>query len=308
MFNALKKIWYNLIMDKKNIERFLKKKEINAVSQISASYSSEFKKCYLVVKRYNGELENIILPNTSHGYTKDFNDFIFKYLKDNKLSGNFFLLLDSDLTKNKELSQFCLEGRISYNSFNQRELSKFKTFGKKIIREERISLLKELKDYKNNVMLYTDGSKVEDRCGMACIVKNKRGDDMLSLSSAMLESDSRYTNHEVDAISLGLTYILENKALEGKRVIITTDSDYASEVCLKINKTLEFQLKHKEIYDLLKGVDFNIKVNLIKSHLPKLNNKTNTDFMYNDLADKLASAARIKLDVSEIKRKKKLSY
>lgn len=285
-------------MGKRQIERFLREKKLNAIKKISASYVQEFKRAFLVVERMDKTSENILIDKNNTGYTEDFNDFIFDYLENNHLCLDCSFSVDTHVVS-KQFQKYLKENDKTNSYINQRDLSKLKTIAKKTIREERKEFLKELKDYKNNVMIYTDGSKRDRNCGLACIL-NENKNDITKLSKFIKTTDPDYTNFEVDSISLGLKHIIKNEELKNKKIIITLDSDYAYEVCLNIKKDQELQDKHKELYELLEKVDFNIKLNLIKSHINKMSNETNIDYKYNKMADELANEARKK----QVKKRK----
>jgi ribonuclease HI len=288
---------------KKMLDRFLKDKQNNAVKKITASYLLDFKKCFIQIKKTDGSMDGQILENTSNGYTKDFNNFLFSYLKNNTLSDSFELVIDTTLSKNTALNNHLTNKNIVVNNFrSKKDLALFQDYGKYLIQDQRKTLLKHLTNYEENVMLYTDGSQKGKKCGMACIIDHHQSEKTIKLTQSMRCDNENYNDFEIDAISLGLNYIMDHEDFNGKKIIVTTDSDKANDICLNIKNKPYFQQMYPDFYETMLKIKFNLEINLIKSHVERLNNENNIDFKYNSEADELARDAALKC------KKKMISY
>lgn len=279
---------------KHTLATFLKEKKTNSVTKISASYILNFKQCFVQIEKIDGTMDGFILKRTKDGYLNDFNNFLFNFIKKNKLSSSFNLTIDTHLSKNTILQDKMNKFKIEILNFRtKKELKTFNELSTRFINNERETLLTELNDYKNNIMIYTDGSQKGEKCGMACIIDNNNSEQKINLTKTMRTDNLDYINFEINAITLGLEYIIKENlnANSTKKIIITIDSDIANDVCLNIKTKQYFQQKYINLYNLMNLINFNFDINLIKSHVTHLCNKKNKDFYYNDLADKLANEA-----------------
>lgn len=278
----------------KNFNNFLKDKRDNSVVQVSASYILNFKKCFIKISKIDGSSNGFILTNTKNGYLEDFNNFLFDFIKKNKLSDSFNVLIDTHLSKNITLTNKMHQYKINILNFRtKKDLKLFNEFATYFIEEERLKLLSDLNNYGNNVMLYTDGSQKGKKCGMACIIDKNKSDKKVFLTKSMRCDNENYNDFELDAIIMGLEYIIDNNLNNHshKKIILTIDSDIANNVCLNIKSKQYLQNKYPKLYNLLNLVKFNIEINLIKSHVNELNTKLNKDFYFNFQVDELARQA-----------------
>jgi ribonuclease HI len=278
----------------KNFNNFLKEKKDNSVIQISASYILEFKKCFVKISKIDGTFNGLILSNTKDGYLEDFNNFIFDFIKKNKISSSFNLLIDTHLSKNTALKNKMNKYKIDFTNFRtKKDLKLFNEFANFFIQKERTALLNRLQNYENNIMLYTDGSQKGKKCGMACIIDESNSVKKTVLTKSMRCDNEYYTGFELDAIIMGLEYITDQKLNNNskKKIILTIDSDISNDICLNIKSKPYLQKKYPQLYNLMNLANFNIEINLIKSHVKELNNKLNKDFYFNFKVDELARCA-----------------
>lgn len=281
----------------KFLERRKKEKELNAVDNIILSSINEFKQAFAIIDKRNTGKEILLLECKNNHTDKDIQDFIYDFLDHNFLAHDLNISVLGSFVQNSKFKNYCKDNSINIHSITTKKMvSHYNTIGKSAIIEQRKTLLKELTNYKDNVMLYTDGSKKGNFIGVASIIDYEKKKEPIKLMSGMRKNNNSI-NFEISAIMLGLKEIIENPVLKDKKIIITMDSDYSNEVLSKIKEDEDLQKKYNELYELMKAVDFNIQTNVIKSHKNKLaNTKVNIDFRFNKEVDELAKKARLKVE------------
>tara|TARA_Y100001960_G_C14784285_1_gene890602 strand:- start:22806 stop:23711 length:906 start_codon:yes stop_codon:yes gene_type:complete len=290
----------------KFLERRKKENEENAIDYILLSENEEFKQAFVIIDRRNTGREIKLLEHKNRNTHTDIQNFIYDFLENNATAHDLDITIIGAFSRDKKFHKYCEDNNIDVVtdfSLSKPTLRHYNTIGKKAIQEKRKLLLKELKNYKENVMLYTDGSEHGKNIGYGCIVDYASRKEPVRLSEGMKKSDNGYLHFEINPIILGLKHVVDNPELKDKKIIITMDSDYANEVISKIKEDKDLQNQYSELYELMKEVDFNIQTNVIKSHKNKIaNTKVNIDFRFNKEVDELASQARLK-----IQHKKRLS-
>jgi len=290
----------------KFLERRKKENEENAIDYILLSENEEFKQAFVIIDRRNTGREIKLLEHKNRNTHTDIQNFIYDFLENNATAHDLDITIIGAFSRDKKFHKYCEDNNIDVVtdfSLSKPTLRHYNTIGKKAIQEKRKLLLKELKNYKENVMLYTDGSEHGKNIGYGCIVDYASRKEPVRLSEGMKKSDNGYLHFEINPIILGLKHVVDNPELKDKKIIITMDSDYANEVISKIKEDKDLQNQYSELYELMKEVDFNIQTNVIKSHKNKIaNTKVNIDFRFNKEVDELANQAR-----SKIQYKKRLS-
>lgn len=286
----------------KSMQKFLEKrkkeKKENAVDSILLSSVKEFKQAFVIIDRRNTGREIKLLEHKNRAISYDIEYFIYDFLENNDTAHDLNITIIGEFSRNQKFNKYCENNNINVItdfSLSKKNLSHYNTIGKKAIQEKRKLLLKELKKYKENVMLYTDGSKQGNSVGYACIVDYESKKEPVRILEGMKKSENGYVHFEINPIILGLRHVVENSELKDKKIIITMDSDYSNEIISRIKEDEVLQSKYSELYELMKEVDFNIQTNVIKSHKNKLaNTNVNIDFRYNKEVDELAKEARLK--------------